>query len=463
MLQKYPRIKGATHDYEVLQTLPDDDCNILIVSSRTLHLLANYARYEANWYARFLKDLGSGGMVVPIRAGDAETAFVDEVANRFRLEVIPVSCDFQTLADAINNVALALRSQNCTPSSQICVEAGDIGEDGTDQPAPTEGEFSPPDGNFPEGFDSLEDYLAAKCEVANWIFDRAITFLRTVGAIAAFQATGATIAVALAASAPAFLTPLAFIAVVALLVATLAAGLGSLSYMWDFADALEADRDEIICRLFQAQNTQNAVDSVIDRLEDLIEDFVFEVALGGALDAVLSNVLTGLATQFFNNNMLNKLFQLNLDITYAGADCSACGAEACAFTFVSGSGPLDYNNVETTLFSEDLGGGVHSLELTTACTDANWCVIFPEVPAGLVCPNPTNWNRRLYGTANGVNGYHNIGYENYDPNCFFPVGVQLPISGFSVANNAAFSLRLRIVKSAASVDNEPPETSTDCD
>jgi len=234
--------------------------------------------------------------------------------------------------------------------------------------------------------------------------------------------------------------------------------------MWVFADDLKADRDEIICRLYQAQNTQNAVNSVIDRIEDLIESFVVGLALPAGLSEVLSNVLSGLATQIFNNNLLNKLFQLNLDITYAGADCSVCGAEACPFVIVTGSGPIRYDNIETTLQSEDLGGGVHSLEVVSSgCTDANWCVIFPELPAGLVCPNPANYTRRLYGTANGVNGYHNIAYENASPDCFFPIGQMMPISGFSIANDAAFSLRIRIVKSAASVDNEPPETSIDCD
>jgi len=470
-LRKYERISGAVHDYQRLLELPADDCNILIVSSRTLHLLANYAGYEANWYARFLRDLGSGGMVSPIRAGDAEAPIVDEIANNFRLEVVPVTCDFvaalNAQTDVLRLILAAMQAGGVNGCGCITIGPGEDAPSAGDDPDDHGGEP-------PTGFDDWTAYDEYKCRYANRIVDEFIELLtRMIGLLPAAAGLGIAAIVALIAGVIAGGWSILIILAVGVgtaaltvftLIATIILADDGLAFFTAWAAELEATKESAVCAMFVSQTPEAARAAIVTWMSDAAAEAV--VGLGNG--TLLGDLADQLIAAAVNNNLVNRMFpdlaQAEfIPIDYIGdIDCTGCVAD-CAFGFVTGSGGLVYTGSEFELSSEDLGGGVHSLQIVTTCTDANWCVIFTQVPAGLVCPNPSNYTRRLYSTANGTNSYHNIGYENASPDCYFPIGVRLPLSGFSVANDAAFTVRLRIINLAPSVDNEPPEASTDCD
>lgn len=382
-LKNTSRIGGAVHAVPALELLPDDDCNILVVSSRTLYMLANMAEMEATWHARFAKTVLTGGLVDTVETTDPEADFVDQVIRSFRLEVIPVTCDFSELAAAINNVAAALGNQSgcdCPQQGVVCIDAADIQPDGTQNPPATEGEYGPVGTEYPEGFDSLEDYLAYKCEAANFIMDGLVTLLRTFSpaflGVATMAVVSSVLAVATSAvGAAVVLPPLAFVAILAAVAGMLFLGAEFYTTLNSLADALEADREEIVCRLYQAQNTTNAINSAIDEIEDVIEAVVLASAIPAPFQGAAQTVLTEVITELWNTSTMNQLFQLVIDISYAGADCSMCGETApcewqiapnAAGVTIPGGGPVGSGTItndgeEFTLNSVQDAAGIHRL------------------------------------------------------------------------------------------------------
>jgi hypothetical protein len=101
--KKYNRTLGALHDLSAILAYPDDDCNVLLVSSRTLAILHNYAINEVNWYARYYVDRLPGGYVTVPDKLDIEALDIDELARNYRLEVQDMSCDLTAALSAITS------------------------------------------------------------------------------------------------------------------------------------------------------------------------------------------------------------------------------------------------------------------------------------------------------------------------------------------------------------------------
>jgi hypothetical protein len=411
-----------------------------------------------------------------VSQGDIEEDFIDEVARNFRLELNPMGCNFDTLAAAINNVAAALKTQtssgagsNCADCQVVCVQVDDINPDGTDDATPTDGEFEPASENYPDGFDSKADYLQYKCEVANLIIDGVLKAMRTMGALTSLLAVGQVIAATVAAATAGtiiILPPLGFLAVVAAVVAVLAAGFVSTELLLTMADELEAERQDIVCRLYESANTLEAVSSTIDGLEIIISAAIVAGGIPGPLTATASTFLGTIVAKFFNSDTLNQLFTLVADINYAGADCSTCGTVVgCPFEFQFGSGTIFYDGQLSTLTAE-LSGGFYILNATVHETGesefSNWCVEFVAAP-GIECSS-ANFNRELYWSSADV---YNFGTEQFDFNhnpgtCFPPLAQDLPIMGFAFTSDAPFTVELR-VNGAVGGTTEAPSVSTACE
>lgn len=90
-LRQMSRVPGSVFDLAVLDSLPNDDGQVLIVSSRTLYLLANLAAIDVVLYSRYATGWGDGGYYQPVDENSADAETVDEIANRFGIEVQPVS------------------------------------------------------------------------------------------------------------------------------------------------------------------------------------------------------------------------------------------------------------------------------------------------------------------------------------------------------------------------------------
>jgi len=107
-LRNANRVRGSIMDVAHLQTLPSDDCNVLLVSSRTLYMLANYGDVEATFLSRYAKQFYDGGYYEPVSIDDEEIDTVLDVMRAFQLEVIPVTCDLTAILTEIKNAIQTL-------------------------------------------------------------------------------------------------------------------------------------------------------------------------------------------------------------------------------------------------------------------------------------------------------------------------------------------------------------------
>ena len=90
-LRQSSRIAGSVQDLDRLDGLSDQPLKVLLVSDRTLYLLANFAANDTRIYSRYAKSYGDGDFYQAVEEDDTEADLVDEIANRFGLEVQPVS------------------------------------------------------------------------------------------------------------------------------------------------------------------------------------------------------------------------------------------------------------------------------------------------------------------------------------------------------------------------------------
>jgi len=84
------RIPGSVHDLAATLALSDVADQVIFVSPRTLRLLGDLAEVDTKIYSRYAKSYLAGGMIDAVEDEDAEAEDVDEIANRFGIEVVPV-------------------------------------------------------------------------------------------------------------------------------------------------------------------------------------------------------------------------------------------------------------------------------------------------------------------------------------------------------------------------------------
>jgi hypothetical protein len=394
MWQKLERVKGAHHELSKLALLPADDCEVLLVSSRTLAILANLAQHEATWSARYMVDYGPGNVAEPVRATDSEYDLYADVVRNFRLEVVPVTCDLtaalSAITSAINNLADKVAQQT---TIDLCCPEGT----GTQPPADEVDISDAPIGPGEE-FETLADYYDAKCNTANWLVDDLILLItdfqiRDIQELAAGSVTiaWAMVGVAIAASGVGALAG----AVVGLLGAIVSLVLGPVLFdLSDLATVLNAKRDALKQALFCSISTTDAKSRFLAELEG----------------EGLSLLEVEFVSLFLNNNVLLVLFQPTEETKLydGGYTCLDCG-NSCdwmiapaamgisrGFTSVStaecgtiNSGFLD-NETETVFQLQSVLGEISAtpVQLVMMCTREfyeAWLANGQVIPAGYAC------------------------------------------------------------------------------
>jgi len=80
-----------------LAALDDQADKLLLVSDRTLYLLANLAEFDITLYARYAS-MRVGERYVPVESGTADAVLVDSYVNAFQLEVNPMATNVRTVS-----------------------------------------------------------------------------------------------------------------------------------------------------------------------------------------------------------------------------------------------------------------------------------------------------------------------------------------------------------------------------
>lgn len=434
---------------------------LFCLSPSTWELAYNLVLYYGYWRSRYYKRDEATGQLLEI--SDDEYTQVTDIVDLAIRELQMAGCEeigagLQAIANALQTGSVGAQG-DC--GQTVCIDTDTINPDGSDSEPDIGGEFSPGDPGYPEGFDSKEDYLSYKCEAAHAIVDGLVTVYRSVGVLTAAQAIGSVIVsylIAATAATPIIMTPLGFAGLVAVTLAVFGAGISMASLAGTMADEIETNAREIICRLYEAQNTISAINSVLDLMEDVIETVLTTLALPGALEEVAGNFLGAFVSQSVNTNTVNQLFQLTVDIAYAGADCSDCSGllEPCGFTFQdmpdtnpAGTGNFNYDGEEFVLSSvEWSAGGFHTIRIEAPCGDPcangnNWCV---EVTDYTLDDVTTIYSRTTHCWSSSCT-YNNTEFQFGSPS-MLPLNEGFILSAFEINDANPFTITMRILNPA---------------
>ncbi len=332
-------------DVTHLQSLADDDCHVLFVSSRTLYLLANYATSEVNFLGRYAESFTDDGYYQPVLPGAALEIVKNNIANRFSVEVIPVC---EELVTAIGDIVAQLGLIN-TNIGEIKIELGGI-EGTINNTTQLSGCCTPygpalpptaPDledeitGDPPEDWATWALYYTYKCKAANRIADEWIATTAGLGTLSG--AAGAIGAIALALflntslmggilvglMALGFSAVSAAALVIAALIAIVIGGTGLLAYFVTLSAEMETNKQSLVCGLYQAQSPAAAKTVLVDFTTDIAADLTYDP---GDDDALFQAQLENVADALFNEEVTNTLFEEDAESdTYVGdIDCADC-------------------------------------------------------------------------------------------------------------------------------------------
>lgn len=146
------------------------------------------------------------------------------------------------------------------------------------------------EGSPPEGFSSWEEYFTYKCTAANYVFDGYINTLRNFTAfegVVGGITLGAIVALLLIAVPP--------VGIAVLMVAIGAIAAYDLSLMAIFgtlSSDLEEQRGSIICELYNAGTTTEAIAALVSPAHDLLDGY----GINGAIEQAFHNFIDGLVT-----------------------------------------------------------------------------------------------------------------------------------------------------------------------
>jgi len=332
-------------DVTRLQDLASGDCHVLFVSSQTLYLLANYATSEVNFLSRYAESFTEDGRFQPVKPGDALEIVVNDIANRFSVEVIPVCTELVT---AIGDIVAQLGLIN-TNIGEIKIELGGI-EGTINQTTQLTGCCTPYGPGLPPAAPDLEEetsgdppddwatwalYNAYKCKAANRIADEWISTTGGLGTLSG--AAGAIGAIALALflntslmggilvglMAIGFSAASAAALVIAALIAIVVGGTGLLAYFIALSTEMETNKASLVCGLYNSQSPAEAKTVLIDFTADVAGDLTYDP---GDDDTLFQEQLGFIADALFNEEVTNTLFEENAESdAYTGdVDCVDC-------------------------------------------------------------------------------------------------------------------------------------------
>ena len=349
----YERPRGSIHSLETLSGLSSDRCRILCVSDRTLYILLNYAASDIDYQARFASELHARGYI-PVDEDSLHYGLWRDVVNQFKIEVEDMSCDVQAGLEAIAEALRYSGGGGCStvgsPTFNCIVDLDNDQLLGPPDASQGDKGIDPP----PEGFATWDEYFAYKCQAAHFIWEfqrKNMVMIRNFEGVALVSSIVAPVAAGLAGVLPAVFTPAGFVVFVASIVAIGALAAASWFYIDEMIDEWDANKEAIVCALYNAGTSVQAVSALANALEDAIQAIVTWGVLGpvsGEISALLSTAFSQLA----GNGMVEPLFKSIAAVTSitGTVDCDTCEGET---TLVRTADSSPYNVVEVGTLGED--------------------------------------------------------------------------------------------------------------
>lgn len=248
-------VKGSVFDLPHAMSLSSDDCNVLLVSSRTLFFIQKFSLLEVGFNARYSSEFLDGDRYI-LAQTETDQDDISDIKNNYGLEVMDVTCD---IVNAIQSITFAIQS---TQTACGCP----VGQ-GADNNSGVEGGV-PPD---PIG-DIVYDYpdpavTERKCKAANSVYWTIynIFFQLDENNVDEMGVLGLAVVVGLigAIIGAAALGPMGGLVVaVAGIIAIFTARLIGLEVELEaIVLAMVTDEDDLICALYDATTAEDAHDA----------------------------------------------------------------------------------------------------------------------------------------------------------------------------------------------------------
>lgn len=435
-IRKLSEVRGSVFDLPKAETLSDSDCNVLLVSSRTLYFIQSFATGEVDFLARYASSFLDGAKFI---LADTVTDLdqINDIQNRYEIEVQPVTCDLVAELQSITLAIQQLAGADCASCGSELDPAG--------APAPTIG----PGEEFP----TLNDFEVYKCEAVNWLLDALIDIFTKLDAydVAFWASTTVSIGSALitalvATTLLAGILPIIAGAVVALVTALI---VGSTLDIEAIKNILVVNRADLTCILFDGADADASKANFLSALTVLGLN-VAETALMGLMLPL---------------NVMNNLYELNPNIEgHPITDvCTGCGADCGLFFQTSGddtdrgSGDLTKNGATRTLtsvFFAPANRHYISVNVSQLATGASLSSSCGPMVGSCVNTNNENWdfqplsfsgyNEDSSRGTRCIGGDHTVMWNGSAP----ALGVTKQVSWFEFISFDAFTLDCQMTQRA---------------
>jgi hypothetical protein len=344
-----------------LETSPEDSI-LTCLSERDVFIIRSYLWPFVQWRTRFA--LPIGGDVWEVSEDDPYREFLEacHLLDYKLTEDYLMAC----LDTGLTEIAAAIRllaSNQCCDTTNININGGVVstwtdGEGvqhpiyGTNDPYINDGQTPPP------GFETYEDYLLNKCQVANLVFDG---WMLTLGGIAGFTVLNATVLATLLGVTIAGIIafPPAAIPVMIGLILVLGVNIGLLA---NLRSELESNREQIICDLYAS----DTVESMTAVLGDALDTAIAALALTG----IIGQTVKAIALLLVNSDTLSQLLSGVAGASYPDVDCSSCVCQmqwGIGGTVLGGTGDLSEGGPRTLTSTEYAPEGLHYIAFQGPC------------------------------------------------------------------------------------------------
>lgn len=328
MLVGYDRARGAIHSLSHLESLSDQRCRILCVSDRTLYLLHNYAAADVSFQARYAEEKLEN-FYIPVERDSVGYELFESVSNRFKLEVIDMTCDIQTGLEAIADAIRVGGGGGCASYGNVTLNCiVDLTDDQLLGPG-AESQGNPVSDPPPDGFETWSEYFAYKCQAAHFIWEfqrKNMVAIRNFEGIALSATIAGPVIAGIAGVLPAAFTPAGFVVFIGSIVAIGIVAAASWVYIDEMIEQWDTDKEHIICALYNSGSSVEAVSALANGIEDAIQAIVSWGVLA-PVSGEIAGLLGTMFSQLQGNGMVEPLFKAVAAVvsTSETVDCDTCG------------------------------------------------------------------------------------------------------------------------------------------
>jgi len=303
------RIDKQTMVMDIRQLVPLDEAKSywLCLNENTWLLVQMLHSFYGSWRNRYSQNVD---VVTPIQPDDEQWNLVMDIFDRGEMELTQVTC-LDDLVNAIEGITAQI-SLSQSSGGCGCVASGDTDIRDIDDTLPQD---VPTGEEFPPGFEDRSEFDTYRCKAATKIFDDYIGTLRNWAGLSG-TVGGLTIAVIVGLSLL-LVPPAGLIIILAALGTLLGINANLFANLLLIADAMDDNREETICDIYDAGTTAEAATALADAAGSEVE----------ALDlGVLEATYLAITSNLISNQAMEVLTTKSAEVDdLPEADCGECG------------------------------------------------------------------------------------------------------------------------------------------